>query len=1267
MYIGWTYAQIKADKERKRELGEDKENEDEERSCFTEFIKVLRYIFFVDTGRVLRNSNATTRELEAYDIQRLPPQYKNESVCKKFRMLYKEWEEECKNPKKKVPMWRVYLRMEKKYIIVSTILRVIADILLVLIPLMMIQYETGFVYEDVGNHITTQNVTLQAGSALGWGCAVFLAYLVQYMCRQHSEKFIVMAKFRIEQALKDQLFKKLLTANYISIAQSDPNEVSKILFFGIDNIMAMLMAIPAVVSAPIAVMLGCFLVARAHSNFFFLGAIIVYLLLCFYLIDHFNGVSARYQAKYDSAQSLNSIKVEEFFDNITTIQTNSLGRCLKVRFNAIRKMANDTLKYLHLATGIAEVLLTLSPFLFTALAMSLFTFAKIGEESERDSTRLMVCAMAPMTIPIKVITDTLYKRRLFVTSFAMVLDFLDSLRSKDGAEEEIAPVKAAGRTRSTANIIKLTGCSFLRDHNMQETFETIVNPKKASEKMKLDRFVIFKDPLNKTSANFQIKEDEESKKRQKNLVEKFTTGGTGSGNVSYCLRNINLKVNAKMKICVVGDENAGVNDFFLAIMKELILAEGQMNVKGRACYLDMNNPKFIRDTIKENILLGREFNKELYIMLCELVELRLKKYPLKDRTIVVEGQKNIAENDVARILLLRLLYSDADVVMMNNFFDKLPNDRQIDTFESVVQEYLKERTVIYSTKIVHLIKMADRVLVMKDGMIVENDTYQNLMNNRASQLYKYLMTDPAGNTNLFKKTLDLFKVNIRKVETEAQLQPEDPIPIPIPDSPSKPGLELASPNRVMADMRTLGTGLPINISPANKKGALGAASGVAGTGEVAVSKIGMTEREKRKNRRKAASSGEETNVTSIAKLQKNIMYNGSLSTKVVFMGQSSFKYYFFIFSLLVTNVSMGANLIETCIWGRQVAFLDTYTEYLIAYDLLVIFYLAIVIIRDGIFTQMVIKNLNHLYSLMTNSLIDTRKEYLLQNPSNRIVYIMTKTISKIDRDLIRSYYKYFDSSFTLLVILGALNYFLYIFMSIVSIFVIIIIIPSYSYFNVACIKLSNFSTNHSSDLVEVFLSSFNFILPLRNHNISGYFSKKFTEYADTVMRAKIRLEDDILRWFHLRFMIYSTFLILCILLVPVVTVQFLSGSFLWSQWQFRFVSASVSLLVPVLLNFANAMTETSDNMICVKNIIKYVLELSKNSEDASIIQELAAMPVKNGKNKYVDMEDLQETNLTKFIMKKPFWGYRAPFGEAARCESLIEPTIDRTAHGAGEH
>jgi ABC-type multidrug transport system fused ATPase/permease subunit len=1244
-FMSMTYAELKSYREKQRDAGDDQGNDDDEKSCFNEFVRMLKYIFFVDSGKILKNANASKREMETYDIQRLPPQFRNEPVSKQFKGLYAKWERQPV----KTPMWRIFLKMEKRRVIISSILRVVADVILVLIPLMMIQYESAFHYQTDGTKIITQQADIQPGMAIAWACIVFLCFVIQYMCRQHSEKQITVAKFRLEQALKDQLFKKLLNADYISIAESDPNQVSKILFFGIDNIMAMFMAIPAIVSSPVAIALGAFLVARAHSNFFFLIAIIIYLLICFIGIDYFNGISAKYQAKYDNAQSLNSIKVEEFFDNITTIQTNSLGLCLKDRFYKIRKMANDTLKYLHLATGIAEVILSLSPFIFTALAVSLFHYSKIGKESEDDSTRLMVCALAPMTIPIKVITDSLYKRRLFKSSFALVIQFLDSLREKASNEVSDKNQKLAGKIKANAVVVRMTNCSFLRDNSKKETFATIMNPKKEDIEDKVPAFVLFKNPDTKSSLMYEIQASDDAMKRQEKMAKKYNTGSGGGENVNYCLKNLSLKVTARMKVCIVGDENSGVNEFFLALMKELLSAEGSMNNKGKACYLDMNNPKFIRDTIKENILLGRPVNKELYTELNELVGLRLSKYPLKDRTVIVEGQKNIADNDVARILLARLLYSDADLVLMNSYFDHIPKERRVPFYIEVVEKYLTDKTVIFSTSCVHLIKKAERVVVMKDGMIVENDTYTNLISKRDSQLYKYLMTDPAGNTNLFRKVLDQFKIRLKPRISEIPERPEDPQPTAQNDSPLRKKSRLGEeiPGIVISD--TAGS----NRNIIDKKGSVAlpksAAMALGGASNAAMGFLGSTsappaqqklskaeERQRNNKNRKRNADGNagsgETNINDLGKLQRNIMYNSSLSTKVVFIGQSSWTFYMFILSLLITNIAMGANLFETSIWGNKFFILESYDEYLIAYDALVFFYIVVVIIRDGLFSKLVIKNLNHLYNLLTNSLIEAQKEYLLVNPSTRIVYLMTKIIAKIDRDLIRSYYKYFDSIFILLVILGALNYFLYIFMAIITLFWVIIIIPTYGTFNTGCVKLSIFTTNQSSDLAEVFLSSFNFILPLRNHNISDYFSKKFQECADTVMRAKVRLEDDILRWFHLRYMIYSTILLSSILFFPIIVVMFLSNSFLTKEYEFRFVSATVSVLLPVLLNFANSLTETSADMICVKSIIKYVLELSKNSEDASIINQLAAKPAK--KSKYVDEEEVQETNLIKFILKK---------------------------------
>ena len=113
--------------------------------------------------------------------------------------------------------------------------------------------------------------------------------------------------------------------------------------------------------------------------------------------------------------------------------------------------------------------------------------------------------------------------------------------------------------------------------------------------------------------------------------------------------------------------------------------------------------------------------------------------------------------------------------MLNSYFDVIGKERQIQTYDKLTEQALANKTVIFSTDVVHLIKKSDRVVFMHNGMIAENDTYYNLMTNRQSHLYKYLMTDPAGNTNIFRKVLDLYKIQIKARpggNSQAQEEPE---------------------------------------------------------------------------------------------------------------------------------------------------------------------------------------------------------------------------------------------------------------------------------------------------------------------------------------------------------------------------------------------------------------------------------------------------------------------------------------------------------------
>jgi len=1065
--------------------------EEESEGCFNTFMKGLKYTFFAKSGRILKNANASKREFEAYDVPKMEAEFEIAKVSKDVEKLIEEMQEEAEKKNKPVPpSWRIYLRLEQSRLRKSFFLRLVSEMMLILIPYFCQKYEEAF-------NLSASNADdkMKTVPAIIWVSVVMICFFVMYMMRQHAEKHVIIAKFRIEQAIKERLFNKLLSSDYVSILKSDPNTMSKILLFGLDNVLNMFVIIPSVLAAPFALLLGCYLVGSLHTHFFFGIAVTVYIMMIIFLVDRFNRATTQQQTEYDDIQSLKSIKIEEFFDNITTIQTNSLGDSLKTRFDQIGKRANKVLRKLHLTTGLADLLITLSPFFFTAMSTSIYHFGKIGPSTNSQFIRLMVCAFAPMVIPIKVITDSLYRYRMFRISYQQITDFMDSLRTKSSK-------KGKESKRSHKDVaISLSSCFFLKDEITKTKFEDILCPDKSAFSDKAKRFILFRDRVSKDTIKTELSLTSESRKKQEKLKSTFQTMhsknplSSGDESSNYCLKNISFKIEVGQKICILGDENSGKHDLFLALMRELIEDGGNFHMKGTAVYLDMNNARLTREQIKENILLGRKLDKAVYNDLIRLVGLNLSKYPLKDRTIVVEGQKNIAENDVSRILLVRLLYSTADIYMLNNYFDLLSKDKQIESFKRVVNEYLADKTVIFATNNVHLVKMSDKVLVMRDGRIVENDTYSNLMKKRETQLYRYLMTDPAGNTNLFKKVLDHFKITIKKKDDHNEhFVSEDPV---IRDTGlKKTGGEVRGNRRrdskidtSSPDKKAAGGYSPINDKAAMPGEALGGSSAVAvdpnssaakspaiggfKVGEMdltfAIQKINLAEEGLEKGR-------------DLGKLQRDIMYKNSLAKRLSVVGDSWMRYLFYLLCFLLTNGIMLSSILLVCTWGTDsFSALQSYDEYITVYDVMAGVYLFYVTIRDLMFTRHIVHNLDHIYNLVLNCLIDTQKEYLLNNPSTSISYLMTKTIANIDRDYIRAYYKYLDAMIIILCIVGALNYFLYIFMAVITVFLMIVIGPVFSTYQNGCIKLSVFTTKYSAELMEIFLSSFNFILPLRNH------------------------------------------------------------------------------------------------------------------------------------------------------------------------------------------
>lgn len=76
---------------------------------------------------------------------------------------------------------------------------------------------------------------------------------------------------------------------------------------------------------------------------------------------------------------------------------------------------------------------------------------------------------------------------------------------------------------------------------------------------------MFRDRLNHKSFSTEVKQTEDGKKRQTELMNRFSSTNTAN-NVNFCLRNITLKVEVGSNVCIVGDDSSGKHELFLAIM-----------------------------------------------------------------------------------------------------------------------------------------------------------------------------------------------------------------------------------------------------------------------------------------------------------------------------------------------------------------------------------------------------------------------------------------------------------------------------------------------------------------------------------------------------------------------------------------------------------------------------------------------------------------------------------------------------------------------------
>ena len=122
-------------------------------------------------------------------------------------------------------------------------------------------------------------------------------------------------------------------------------------------------------------------------------------------------------------------------------------------------------------------------------------------------------------------------------------------------------------------------------------------------------------------------------------------------------------------VAVVGRVGAGKSSLLSVLLNELVKTDqnSEINIKGSLSYVPQQG-WMQNNTLKNNILFGKEYNREFYEKVLDACALKpdLAILPGADETEIGEKGINLSGGQKQRIAMARALYNDGDIYLMDD-------------------------------------------------------------------------------------------------------------------------------------------------------------------------------------------------------------------------------------------------------------------------------------------------------------------------------------------------------------------------------------------------------------------------------------------------------------------------------------------------------------------------------------------------------------------------------------------------------------------------
>lgn len=210
----------------------------------------------------------------------------------------------------------------------------------------------------------------------------------------------------------------------------------------------------------------------------------------------------------------------------------------------------------------------------------------------------------------------------------------------------------------------------------------------------------------------------------------------------YILKNFNLKINKGEKIALVGESGIGKSTTASLLKRDLIPTNGEILINN----ISLNKLTFesylkkigivdqsdyiINSSLIDNIILVKENCNEDELNFAiekSYVYEVFNKFPQEESSIIGEGGIHLSSGQKQKIAMARLFLKKPDLILLDEATNALDIINEKSILKNIKTEF-KDRIIIAITHRLSILEDFDKIYVIGDNNIVEEGTFEELLN-----------------------------------------------------------------------------------------------------------------------------------------------------------------------------------------------------------------------------------------------------------------------------------------------------------------------------------------------------------------------------------------------------------------------------------------------------------------------------------------------------------------------------------------------------------